>query len=146
MGLEFLVFPFDIKINNSMKYIATFEQFINEKYLNETEDNKEDLKLVNVFVNESQNINEAARVGRASWKKILKDLEREGWEIEGSYAIQWFGDEEQLRITSDGGDEVEYEVLNHRGKVTDSGSFDAEGLSAGELDSEVWNHTGDGGW
>lgn len=87
-------------------------------------------------------INEAGRVGRTSWKNILKDLGREGWEIDGNHAIKWFGDEEQLRITNTNGDEIEYEVIDADDKVTDSGSFDAEGLSAGELDGEVWNYIG----
>lgn len=86
------------------------------------------------------NLNEAARVGRHSWRSILKDLRHEGWEIDGDYATQYFGDGQEIEITLGNMDEIEYEVKNHRGKVVDSGSFDAEGLSAGELSSEVWEY------
>lgn len=101
-----------------MKYIQTFEQFINENKI----------------------VNEAARVGRHSWKSVLKDLSHEGWEIDGDYATQYFGDGQEIEITLGSMGEIEYEVKNHRGRVVDSGSFDAEGLSAGELSSEVWDY------
>ena len=90
-------------------------------------------------------LNEAARVGRSNWKAVQKDLSRMGWDLNGEWAEKPFGDEELLRITANG-DEISYEVLDYRDNVTNSGSFDGEGLSAGELDSEVWNYVDGDDW
>jgi len=94
---------------------------------------------------ESRQLNEAARIGKSAWKAVQKDLSNMGWDLSGDWAEKSFADdnddEKTLKITVSG-DEVSYEVLDDRGKVTDSGSFDGEGLSAGELDGEVWNYVG----
>ena len=87
-------------------------------------------------------INEAARVGRSSWRNVLADLKYEGWDINGNVATKSIGDDkERVEITNYGDDNVQYTVYNTKGKEVNSGSFDAEGLSAGELNSEIWNYT-----
>jgi hypothetical protein len=99
------------------------------------------IRSYNEFVNES--LNEAARIGRSSWNKIIDDLERLGWtERRGKVYKSYTDDddnERELELDNDG-DEIYYTVYDHRGKEIDSGSFDAEGSSAGELDGEVWNY------
>lgn len=99
-----------------MKHIQTFESFLNE----------------------------AARVGRSSWNSILKDLKYEGWDIKSGSAYKSYADdndeERELKLSSYGGDEVQWTLYDGSGDEIDSGSIDAEGLSAGELDSEVWNY------
>ena len=99
------------------------------------------MKTFDEFVNES--LNEAARIGHAKWNDILKDLTTMGWDKEKNFATQYFSNDEdesmKLRITNSGNDEVYYEVLDDNDDIVDSGSFDAEGISAGELDGEVWN-------
>lgn len=87
-------------------------------------------------------ISEAARVGRSSWTAILSDLKREGWDVKGKLASKHYDEDEEerkLEIDNDG-DDIRWTIYDGRGKELNSGSFDAEGLSAGELDGEVWNY------
>jgi hypothetical protein len=96
------------------------------------------MKTFDEFVNES--LNEAARIGHSKWNDVLKDLLNLGWDKEKKFAVKYFGDNNsKLRMTNSGGDDVKYEVLNNNDEIMSSGSFDAEGISAGELDGEVWN-------
>lgn len=89
-------------------------------------------------------INEAARIGNSSWSSILRDLKYDGWDIKSNSAYKSYegddGDERKLELSNYGGDEVEWTIYDGKGKEINSGSFDAEGLSAGELDSEVWSN------
>lgn len=87
-------------------------------------------------------ISEAARIGNSSWRAVLSDLGRQGWDIKGNLAIKFYDedDEERKLELDNSGDEVYWTVYDGKGKELNSGSFDAEGLSAGELDGEVWNY------
>jgi len=91
-------------------------------------------------------IGEAARVGRSSWRSVLSDLARHGWDIKGNLATKFYDeDDNERKIELDNsGDEVNWTVYDGRGKELNSGSFDAEGLSAGELDGEVWDYIDEG--
>ncbi len=96
-------------------------------------------------------IGEAARVGSSSWKNILSDLKYDGWEINGKVASKYIGDDEEseddlekVEITNNGDDYVQYTVYNTKGKVVNSGSFDAEGLSAGEINYDIWDYINEG--
>jgi len=100
-----------------MKHIATFETF---------------------------NTNESARVGSSSWSNILRDLKNDGWEIKGNSASKYYSndedDERRLELSNYGDEEVNWTIYDGKDKEINSGSFDADGLSAGELDGEVWNN------
>jgi hypothetical protein len=92
-------------------------------------------------------VNEAARVGRSSWKNVLADLKYDGWDIKGTVATKFIGDDEEsgsdlekVEITNNGDDYVQYTVYNTKGKEVNSGSFDAEGLSAGEINYDIWDY------
>lgn len=87
-------------------------------------------------------ISEAARVGNSSWQAVLSDLGRQGWDIKGNLAIKFYDedDEERKLELDNSGDDVYWTIYDGKGKELNSGSFDAEGLSAGELDGEVWNY------
>jgi hypothetical protein len=93
-------------------------------------------------------VNEAARVGRSSWKNILADLEYDGWDIKGTVATKFLDDDEEsgsdlekVEITNNGYDDrIQYAVYNIKGKIVNSGSFDAEGLSAGEINYDIWDY------
>jgi hypothetical protein len=93
-------------------------------------------------------LNEAARVGSSSWKNILADLKYDGWDINGKVATKFINDDddesesdlEKVEITNDGDDYVQYTVYNTKGKVVNSGSFNAEGQSAGEINYDIWDY------
>jgi len=93
-----------------------------------------------IYVGES--VNEAARVGSSSWSSILKDLSNLGWETNLPNATKYYTDdndnERSLVINGQYGDNIKWTVYDERGKEINSGQFDAEGLSAGELDGEIW--------
>lgn len=87
-------------------------------------------------------IGEAARVGSSSWSSVLSDLKRDGWDIKGNLASKYYdedGEERRLEIDNDG-DDIWWTIYDGDDKELNSGSFDAEGLSAGELDGEVWSY------
>lgn len=89
-------------------------------------------------------ITEAFRIGNSSWSDILDDLSRIGWTKEGEIAKKYYtnDNEEQmsLEITNyDGDDEIRWTIFDENNNELESGSFDAEGLSAGEIDSEIWS-------
>lgn len=97
------------------------------------------MKKVKLF---EQFVNEAARVGRSSWSSILSDLKRDGWDIKGNLASKYYdedGEERRLEIDNDG-DDIWWTIYDENDKEINSGSFDGEGLSAGELDGEVWSY------
>jgi len=94
-------------------------------------------------------LNEAARIGSSSWRNILSDLQDyNGWTIQGEIAMKGYtsdeDEERRVELTADG-EEVTVTVFEipSAGEENEisSNSFDAEGLSAGELDSEIWNYT-----
>jgi hypothetical protein len=97
-------------------------------------------------------LNEAARMGSSSWKSVMNDLKHSGWDIKGNVASKDTESEKdpddyitiELTSTRTGSEYVKYTVTNSSGKVIDSGEIDADGLSAGELDSEIWNHIDEG--
>jgi hypothetical protein len=97
-----------------------------------------------IYVGES--LNEAARVGKSSWKSVLSDLEDEGWDVRGNTATQEVDSEKDpegyvtVELTSKGGDYVKYTLKSSKGKVIDTDEIDAEGLSAGELNNEIWHY------
>jgi hypothetical protein len=97
-----------------------------------------------IYVGES--VNEAARVGKSSWKSVLSDLEDEGWDVSGNTATQEVDSEKDpegyvtVELTSKGGDYVKYTLKSSKGKVIDTDEIDAEGLSAGELNNEIWHY------
>ena len=99
-----------------MKHIQTFESFLDK-------------------------VNEAARVGSASWSAVLKDLRRMGWDVNKDSAEKQYDDDRTAVLTYENG-EVVVTVIDDKGKEISSDSFDADGLSADELDGEVWNYTG----
>jgi len=122
---------------------AKYEEILNVITTSDADD-KELAKDIASVVNENV-LSEAARVGRSSWSSILRDLRNYGWDISGDTAYKSYAnnddEERELQMTSRyGSDEVEYTVNDENGDEIDSGSFDAEGLSAGELDSEVWSN------
>jgi hypothetical protein len=106
------------------------------------------MKHVKLFESFVSSLNEAARLGSSNWKTVMKDLEDMRWELDGEEAVKYYNtdddDERELRISADGG-EVSYKVLDGDGNELESGSFDGEGLSAGELDSEVWGYLEENG-
>jgi hypothetical protein len=97
-------------------------------------------------------LNEAARMGSSSWKSVMYDLKYQGWDIKGNVASKDTESQKdpddyitiELTSTRTGSEYVKYTVTNSSGKIVDSGEIDAEGLSAGELDSEIWNHIDEG--
>lgn len=119
-----------------------YEEILN--VLTTIDDDAEAVKSIASVINENV-LNEAARVGRSRWKDILDDLKDMGWNVIHNAAHKdYYTDddrERELIITARyGSDEIEYKVNDENGDEVDSGSFDAEGLSAGELDGEVWNY------
>ena len=90
-----------------------------------------------------ESLNEAARVGKSDWFAVLKDLKREGWDINYDVASMYYAndDEEEREIQlSNYNDDVIWTIYDGKRKQLNSGSFDAEGLSAGELNIEVWDY------
>ena len=98
------------------------------------------MKHVKLF---EQYVAEAARVGRSRWEDIIRDMEDEGWEVDGNSAFQHYSNDNdeprKISISADG-DTVMWTILDDDDNEIASGDFDGEGLSAGELNSEVWNY------
>jgi hypothetical protein len=89
-----------------------------------------------------QFLNEAARIGSSSWRNILSDLQDyNGWTIQGEIAMKGYtSDEDEERRVELTVTVFEIPSAGEENEIS-SNSFDAEGLSAGELDSEIWNYT-----
>jgi hypothetical protein len=93
-------------------------------------------------------LNEAARMGSSSWKSVMNDLKNQGWDVKGNVASKDTESQKdpddyitiELTSTRTGSEYVKYTVINSSGSTIDSGEIDADGLSAGELDSEIWDY------
>jgi hypothetical protein len=91
-----------------------------------------------------QFINEAARVGSSSsWKQVLKDLSRHvGWKIVGNTAVSDTAPTDErgtyLVMKYEGDGEISYTIYDENDEEIISGAFDGSGLSASELEDEVW--------
>jgi hypothetical protein len=112
---------------------------------------KKKIKMKNRILrfNDFRKINESFRLGNSDWSEILQDLEYEGWEIDGDSAKKYYSNDDDDARTielrgEDNSEMVEYIIYDENDIEIDGGEFDASGLSAGELNSEVWNHVTDG--
>lgn len=97
------------------------------------------VKLFEEFIGESYTI------GEDNWKDILSDLKRKGWKIEGWTAIKQIGDStdrKHIELEHDEGytGNILWTVYSGDTVVISNGEFDANGLSAKELDKEIWNN------
>ena len=98
-----------------MKKVKLFEEFISESYI----------------------------IGEANWKSVLSELKRLGWTIEGWTAIKQIGnwtDQKRLELEYDNNGSVLWTVYVGGSVVMSNGKIDAKGLSANELDKEIWNN------
>ena len=91
-------------------------------------------------------INEAYRYqGSFSWYEIKKELEEyHGWHSDGNKVSKGYAnDDDEERLITIGPDPYDDEdifvVISEENGELDSGSFNSEGLSSGEIDIEVWS-------
>ena len=90
-------------------------------------------------------LGESYIIGENNWKDILSDLKRKGWKIEGWTAIKQIGsstDRKHIELEHDEGytGNILWTVYSGDTVVISNGEFDANGLSAKELDKEIWNN------
>ena len=93
----------------------------------------------------SKKLSESYIIGEDNWKDILSDLKRIGWTIEGWTAIKQIGDwtdRKHIELEYDPGftGNILWTTYVGDSVVMDSGEFNAGGLSARDLDREIWNN------
>jgi hypothetical protein len=97
-------------------------------------------------------ISESFRFGSSDSSDIVIDLKENGWDISTTElgdleAKKYFSSDDEggrtvkLTIKKGVSDVIEAEVINQEtGEVIDFADIDVEGLSAGEIDTEIWKN------
>lgn len=91
-----------------------------------------------------ESLNEALRYQGQYWRDFAEELvDYHGWKAEGNEVYKYdMNDEtekaEKTTLSKGYDDNINYIVTDEEGNEIDSGEFDAEGLSSGELDGELY--------
>jgi hypothetical protein len=153
------------KFNTLEEYIKHFQNFelevesLGEKQLTKPEVRKREeivkamkkqgasksSKTYTIATAQAKKLAESYIIGEDNWKDILSDLKRIGWTIEGWTAIKQIGDwtdRKHIELEYDPGytGNILWTIYMGDSVVMSNGEFNAGGLSAKELNREIWNN------